>query len=97
MPRALAGKYDWVLHFRTPNYGGYDGNILAVDVNGTRLLTQAGTPVKTTFDVPIDRELLLPGENEFSFAQLGTGTYVAMDAAWLEPVAPPNGTFLMVR
>ena len=47
--------------------------------------------------MPIDRELLLPGENEFSFAQLGTGTYVAMDAAWLEPVATPNGTFLMVR
>ncbi|MBQ6009940.1 MAG: hypothetical protein IJL17_15505 [Kiritimatiellae bacterium] len=97
MPRALAGKYDWVLHFRTPNYGGYDSNILAIDVNDTRVFTKAGTPVKTTFDVPIDRELLLPGENEFSFAQLGTGTYVAMDAAWLEPVATPNGTFLMVR
>ena len=98
MPRALAGKYDWVLHFRTPNYGAYAGNILAIDVNGTRVLTKDdGTPVKTPFDVPIDRELLLPGENEFSFAQLGTGTYIAMDAVWLEPVATPSGTFLMVR
>ena len=98
MPRALAGEYDWTLHFRTPNYGAYAGNILAIDVNGTRVLTKDdGTPVKTTFDVPIDRELLLPGENEFSFAQLGTGTYVAIDAVWLEPVAPPTGTFLIVR
>ena len=26
-----------------------------------------------------------------------SATYVAMDAAWLEPVAPRNGSFLMVR
>ena len=98
MPKAMAGEYDWILHFRTPNYGEYAGNILAIDVNGTRVLTKDdGTPVKTTFDVPIDRELLLPGENEFSFAQLGTGNYVAIDAVWMEPVAPPFGTFLMVR
>ena len=66
-------------------------------MNGTRVFTKEGTPVKTTFDVPVDRELLLPGENEFSFAQLGTGTYAAMDAAWLEPVAPSNGTILTMR
>ena len=98
MPKALAGEYDWILHFRTPNAGAYAGNILAIDVNGTRIFTKDdGTPVKTTFDVPIDRELLPPGENVFSFAQIGTGTYIAIDAVWLEPVAPPSGTFLMVR
>ncbi|MBQ6338442.1 MAG: hypothetical protein IJI36_04780 [Kiritimatiellae bacterium] len=97
MPRSLAGEYDWILHFRTPNYGNYSGNILAIDLNGTRIFTKSGTPAKTTFDVPISREQLPAGENVFSFAQVGTGTYVAIDSVWLEPVAPPSGTFLIMR
>ncbi len=97
MPRSLAGEYDWILHFRTPNYGGYAGNILAIDLNGKRIFTREGTPVLTTFDVPIAREDLPAGENVFSFAQEGTGAYVAIDSVWLEPVAPVDGSILMVR
>ena len=97
MPQSIAGKYDWILHFSTPNYGGYAGNILAIDLNGKRIFTKEGTPVKTTFDVPIAREDLPAGENVFSFAQVGTGTYVAIDSVWLEPVAPPDRTILRVR
>jgi len=97
MPASLAGEYDWILHYRTPKYGNYNGNVFAIDLNGTRIFTQTGTPINTTYDVPIAADDILPGENVFSFAQVGTGTYVALDAVWLEPVARPNGTMLLVR
>ena len=78
MPRSLAGKYDWVLHFRTPNYGGYDSNILAIDVNGT--------PVSATISMAAIRELgLEPGKKAYAVIKatevmVGLGAHLPLSA-----------------
>ena len=99
MPKALAGEYDWTLHFRTgPNQGG-TGTRLCIDLNGERLATKDAPGTKKDIPVALSRELLKAGENVFSFCndtQSGTA-YVSIDSVWLEPVAPPSGTFLIMR
>jgi hypothetical protein len=99
MPRSLAGEYDWILHFRTGPEGGGTGTRLCIDLNGERLATKDAPGTKKDHPFAIPRELLKAGENVFSFlndTQSGTA-YISIDSVWLEPVAPRNGTFLMVR
>ena len=100
MPRSLAGKYDWILHFRTGPEGGGTGTRLCIDLNGERLATKDAPGTKTDHPFAIPRELLKAGENVFSFfndTQSGTDS-ISIDSVWLEPAAPPrNGTVLRVR
>ena len=99
MPRSLAGEYDWILHFRTGPDGGGTGTRLCIDLNGERLATEDAPGTKTDHPFAIPRELLKAGENVFSFlndTQSGTES-ISIDSVWLEPLAPFNGTFLIVR
>ena len=99
MPRSLAGKYDWVLHFQTGPYGGSTGTRLRIELNGELVAEKDAPGAKKHHEFPVPGDLLLVGENVFSFfndTQSGTD-YIGIDSVWLEPVAPRNGTFLMVR
>ena len=99
MPRSLAGEYDWILHFRTGPDGGGTGTLLCIDLNGERLAAQDAPGTKTDHPFAIPRKLLKAGENVFSFlndTQSGADC-ISIDSVWLEPLAPFNGTFLIVR
>ena len=99
MPRDLAGKYDWNLHFQSGPYNGGAGSRLRIELNGELLAVKDAPGAKTPHDFPISADMLPAGENVFSFfndTQSGD-QYISIDAVWLEPVAPPSGTFLFVR
>ena len=97
-PAPLAGEYDWMFHFSTGAYNGSAGTILGVDMDGTRILTQPAPGIAQTWSATIPREMMTAGEHVFKLVNEGNAsTYISVDSIQLEPIAPSNGTFLMVR
>ena len=97
-PAPLAGEFDWMFHFSTGAYNGSAGTILGVDLDGTRILTQPAPGIAKTWSATIPREMMTAGEHVFKIVNEGNApTYISVDSIQLEPIAPPSGTFLIMR
>ena len=69
-----------------------------MDLDGTRILTQPAPGIAKTWSATIPREMMTAGEHVFKIVNEGNApTYISVDSIQLEPIAPPSGTFLIMR